>query len=82
MRHRGVLFPLLVVLALVVSYLAGCATGSGQPHMSAALDHLHSAHSELELATADKGGHRVRAIELVDSAIREVDAGMNYARSH
>jgi len=70
---------LLVFSALVVLFVIGCVTGRGQPHMQAALDHLQGAKAELQSAVADKGGHRVRAIELVDRAIGEVQAGMEYA---
>ncbi|MGD1148001.1 MAG: hypothetical protein ABR961_08640 [Thermoanaerobaculaceae bacterium] len=72
---------LIVAPALVVLFIIGCVTGRGQPHMQAALDHLQWAKAELQSAAADKGGHRVRAIELVDQAIGEVQAGMEYAAS-
>ena len=72
---------LLAFSALVALFVIGCVTGRGQPHMQAALDHLQAARSELQIATADKGGHRVRAIALVDRAIGEVQAGMEYAAS-
>lgn len=72
---------LLVVSALVVLFVIGCVTGRGQPHMQAALDQLQAAKTELQTAVADKGGHRVRAITLVDQAISEVEAGMAYAAS-
>jgi len=78
---RRTLFALLVLLTLVAGFVAGCASGSGQPHMTAALDHLRSAKTELNAAMADKGGHRVRALEIVDSAIAEVQAGMDYANN-
>jgi hypothetical protein len=71
---------LLFVGVFLISFIAGCA--SGQPHMQSALDHLMAAKSELQAATTDKGGHRVRAIELVDEAISEVERGMEYARHH
>ena len=80
MRYRGI-FSLLAIMVIVVGYAAGCATG-GQPHMEAALDHLRSARAELESAASGKGGHRERAIELVDEAIGEVRAGIDFARSH
>ena len=79
MRGR-ISFAILVLITLVAGFLAGCATGSGQPHMQAALDHLRSARSELNSAMADKGGHRVRALSIVDDAIAEVQAGIDYAR--
>ena len=79
---RRTLFALLVFLTLVAGFVAGCASGGGQPHMTAALDHLRSARAELDIAEANKGGHRARAIELVNSAIAEVQAGMDYANAH
>jgi len=36
----------------------------------------------LDLATPDKGGHRVKAIELVNSAITETQAGIGYDATH
>jgi hypothetical protein len=53
-----------------------------QPHMQAALDHLQSARTNLQAATEDKGGHRVKAIEFVDKAIDEVQKGIEYDRTH
>ena len=47
-----------------------------QPHMQAALDALKSARNNLDKAEADKGGHRAKAIELVNHAIDEVNAGI------
>lgn len=76
---RRTLFAFLVLVTLAAGFVAGCASGSGQPHMTAALDHLRAAKSQLESAVSDKGGHRVQAIELVDQAIAEVQAGIDYA---
>jgi hypothetical protein len=56
--------------------------GIGQPEMSAALDHLRQAQSSLESAAHNKGGHRERAIALIQQAIREVQAGMEYGNFH
>lgn len=64
----------LVALALFVAALLNSAF-SDQPHMDAALRHLREARAELQRASWNKGGHRVRAIELVDEAIREVHEG-------
>jgi hypothetical protein len=47
--------------------------------MEAALAALQNAHSELEIAAADKHGHRVKALTLVYEAIKEVRAGIAYA---
>ena len=55
---------------------------AAQPHMNAALTHLRNARHELEVATADKGGHRERAIGIVNRAIEQVETGIEYSRNH
>jgi len=47
-----------------------------QPHMQRALDNLRQAKGNLERASNDKGGHRVKAIGYVNSAIDEVQKGI------
>jgi hypothetical protein len=47
-----------------------------QPHMQKALDHLRNARENLQKATADKGGHRQNALDLVNQAIDEVQRGI------
>ena len=58
------------------------AFSPSQPHMQAALDKLQSARSNLEAATDDKGGYRIKALEHVNKAIDEVQKGIDYARTH
>lgn len=82
MNRRSILLPGLFILFLAFGYLAGCATGGGQPHMQSALDHLRSARDELNVAEANKGGHRERAIGLINDAIDQVQRGIDYARTH
>ena len=53
-----------------------------EPHMSAAMGHLQQAKSELERAAPNKGGHREKAIQLVDEAIRQVQEGEVYYQQH
>ena len=50
--------------------------------MVSARNHLRLAKEQLEAAVADKGGHREKAIALVNDAIAEVDSGIEYARTH
>ena len=72
----------LAAAALVVAMGAGFTIGQAQgfqPHMRNALGDLRAARSELQVAERNKGGHRERAIDLVDQAIGEVHAGMDYA---
>lgn len=53
-----------------------------QPEMTATLQHLREAQQSLQSASADKGGHRVNALQLIDQAIAEVQAGIQYDNSH
>ncbi|HET7251572.1 MAG TPA: hypothetical protein VFI79_17100 [Gemmatimonadales bacterium] len=57
-------------------------TDAQQPHMKAALEALRSAKRHLEEAEADKAGHRVKAIEHVDAAITETQAGIAAGAGH
>ncbi|HEY3799494.1 MAG TPA: hypothetical protein VGL58_14170 [Caulobacteraceae bacterium] len=67
--------------ALMLATAGGYVVGySDQPHMHAAQDDLRAARGELQSATSDKGGHRVRAIALVNQALSEVQAGLDCAR--
>lgn len=49
-----------------------------QVNMQRALSNLQQARGDLQRASKDKGGHRARAIQLIDQAIREVRAGARY----
>lgn len=71
----------LLALTVALGFLGGRATAD-QPHMRAALDHLRAAREELEIAVADKGGHRAKAIRLVADAIGQVEMGIQFDRNH
>lgn len=58
------------------------ATGSDQPNMVEARKWLNMALDELNKATPNKGGYREQAIGLVQNAISEVNAGIEYANTH
>ncbi len=68
------------MLLLVVVAIAGAVPD--QPNMQAARTSLQTARAELQKATPDKGGHRVNAIGLVNSAIAEVNEGIAFDRRH
>ena len=72
------IFAAVMLLGVVV--IAGAVPD--QPYMQAALGNLMTAKGELQNATPDKGGHRVKAIGLVNSAIAEVNLGIEYDRRH
>ncbi|HUB85099.1 MAG TPA: hypothetical protein VL971_05355 [Rhizomicrobium sp.] len=72
-----------IAVALGVTLASGVFVGQAlayQEHMHAALDALRTARSELQQAEANKGGHREAAIRLVDQAIDETQAGIDFAR--
>ena len=56
--------------------VAVVAASAAQPNMEDALTHLKGAKESLEKATANKGGHRVAAIKLIDQAMDEVKKGI------
>jgi hypothetical protein len=53
------------------------STMPDQPNMQAALELLRQARANLERATTDKGGFRVKAIDEVNKAIDETKKGMD-----
>jgi hypothetical protein len=57
---------------------AGQQNAQHEPHMAAALQHLRQAEEELEKASANKGGHLVKAMELTKQAEAQVNQGMQY----
>ena len=77
MRRKSLVIILggVFVFCMVVSL----SFAGKQPHMEAALKNLQNAKVQLEKATADKGGHRVKAIELINQAMDEVNRGMAYS---
>jgi hypothetical protein len=78
---RRIVTALLLTILISAGFVAGRATAD-QPHMQSALGHLRQARESLEKATADKGGHREKALVLVRDAIAEVEAGIAYDRHH
>lgn len=70
-----------IAFAGALAFGAGYAVAA-QPYMQAALGDLEAAKAALQKAEADKGGHRVAALKLINNAIAEVHAGMSFAASH
>lgn len=81
-----VLGTIAVLLGFGWSYSVVHAQTAGmarhEPHMSAALGHLQQAKDELEKATPNKGGHREKAMQLVDQAMQQVQEGEKYYEEH
>lgn len=76
---KRIFASLIVILAL---FSAAQAVVPDQPFMEAARADLQKAKAELQLAMRDKGGHRAKAVDLVNRAIGQVNAGIQYARRH
>jgi hypothetical protein len=53
-----------------------------EPHMATALEHLRQAQEELQRASATKGGHREKALQLTQQAIAQVEQGIQYYNTH
>jgi hypothetical protein len=65
--------------AAAASLLLASVAGADQAKMREALGELRQARELLGMAADDKGGHRARAIELVDKAMDEVRQGIDFA---
>ncbi len=76
-KKMNSVFALLVGLVLTISLLA---LPIDQPFMKAARNNLNQAKGNLNKATADKGGHRNKALSLVNDAIAQVNKGIAYDR--
>lgn len=73
---------LAVLFLMIGAATLGLAVPPDQPFMTAARSDLNTAKTELQLASRDKGGHRARAVGLVNRAISEVNAGIAFDRRH
>jgi hypothetical protein len=70
-----------VLIGMAIGGAIGACTNvsADQPNMVAALNSLRAARQSLVAATPNKGGHRDRAINFVNAAIQETEAGIAYA---
>jgi hypothetical protein len=71
----------LVLSTLVLSLAAwqSSAAVAGElkhPHMHVALRELREARTELKEAAHDFGGHRVKALEATDAAVKQIDRAL------
>lgn len=73
---------ILCAAVLLMASAAAYAYTPDQPRMQAARADLQAARAELRNATNDKGGHRTRALEHVETALAEVAAGIRFDRRH
>jgi hypothetical protein len=79
---RVVSFDRLLIGIAVVSSLGIVYANGANPRMPATIALLQNARTELAAATPTKGGHRERALALVDQAIAEVREGISFTATH
>jgi hypothetical protein len=78
MKHKNFFLAFSAVLLFAVAALAT----PDQPNMQSAKVNLQNAKANLIAASQNKGGHRQKAIELVNAAIAEVNKGIAFDRRH
>jgi hypothetical protein len=71
-----------LLAASVGNNLINNASADPQPRMREAIESLRAAARALEAADHDKGGHRVKALELTRAAIGEAQAGISFDNHH
>ena len=73
-------YKIIFAAAFLLSAVTIAAAVPDQPFMQAARADLQTAKRELQRATANKGGHRAKAISLTNQAIAQINAGIAYDR--
>ena len=68
-----------LVLGIAMIMVTAGISGAGQGNMQDALQSLREARRALEKADDNKGGHKQKAIDLVDKAIAQVQEGIEFA---
>jgi len=77
---KRIIAVIVVAMLLVGGTVGICA--ADEPHMRAALERLREARGQLEKAESNKGGHREKAIELIDRAMEQVKEGIGFGEHH
>lgn len=78
-------FAVLTATAVIAATASAAGTAPAvaeQGNMDAALGALNAALDSLHRATPNKGGHKERAVQLIQQAIAEVEAGIAFADEH
>lgn len=69
-------------VATVATGLTASSAQAYQGNMERALSSLFDALASLREASSNKGGHRVKAMRLIQQAIDETQAGIEFADEH
>ena len=71
-----------IVVAFILALVLAPTVRADQPTMHQAKELVKQAADLLKVATADKGGHRVAALKALNDALAEINAGIEYDRTH
>jgi hypothetical protein len=84
MKSRRELGLLVTGGVLAAGVIAGAKTASAepQPDMARAKQLAYDAIDALRHGPGDKGGHKAKALELIQQAIYEIDEGIRFANTH
>jgi len=82
MRLAKFVAPLMLAAVAGAAGLFAGYTVAAQPQMQSALSHLEAAETDLKQATHDKGGHRDKALDLVQRAEAQVREGIKFDNRH
>ena len=80
--RRSLLQVAATVAAAAAVTLPATAARAEQCNMDRALASLQDALMSLREATPNKGGHKETAVQLIEQAIGEVNAGIRFANQH
>lgn len=78
-RRQASLLALCAVAASATLAVSGGSASAYQGNMERAQAALYSALASLREASSNKGGHRVKAMQLIQQAIDEVGQGIEFA---
>jgi hypothetical protein len=79
---RAKMAAIIAGSAILGSAITGTAFAVNQPNMVNARASVRQAISDLQAATADKGGHRDQAIQLGNQMIQQINQGIRFANTH
>ena len=82
LTRRGFAAAATGVAAIGLLGASAKSADADQGNMERALSSLQQALGSLRESTANKGGHRARAMDLVRQAIEETQAGVEFADEH
>ncbi len=72
--------PAMVAAGVVLAATGSTKAAEKHPKIHQAMDALRDARAELKDAAHDFGGHRVKAIKLIDDTLEELKEALKFAK--